>query len=267
MAEASQPQHLPAQSRQTEQPGPPGASLPSNVAAPLLTSFATFLTLSIHSLLYHRQLYPARTFITARAYNLPVQQSRHAGVCRWINDAVSAVAQQLAKAGVERVVFVVHAPKGFEVLERWVFDVGLFPEWGEDVSGKDEVEREGEGEVNWTDVNEGLRGGLRRLAYAAEKMDKPPEGSTFTLAVELREEAPAPIAVRPQTLADKGSIKELTCHSILSIGSRRNPIRDQRRRRDLSNSHRRRAPCLYGQFKPGRYSLSVGWSSLSPSLR
>lgn len=92
-----------------------------------------------------------------------------------------------------------HRAKSFEVLERWVFDVAEFPAWGEDDGGKGEGElaEEEEDGVNWTDVNEALRGALRRIAYKAEGMPALPEGSTFTLAVELRDEAPAPIGVSP----------------------------------------------------------------------
>ncbi|KAK7403982.1 hypothetical protein QQX98_010263 [Neonectria punicea] len=180
---------------------PQGLSLPSSLASPLLSSFTTFLTLALHSLLFHRGLYPPATFLTARALNLPVRQSRHPGLCAWINDAVAAVALQLQKGVVRRIAVVMHAPKSFDVLERWVFDVKAFPAWGdltgdgdaakEDTGAVDEDETEGL--VNWTDVNEALRGALRRIAYAGETMPLLPEGSTFTLAVELRDEAPAPI--------------------------------------------------------------------------
>ncbi|CAF3510769.1 unnamed protein product [Fusarium graminearum] len=153
----------------------PGPSVPAAQASHLLSSFTTFLTLTLHTLLYHRGLYPATTFLTARALNLPVHQSRHPGLS-----------------------IVMHAAKTFDVLERWVFDVETFPVgWGDReernynpvlVEGVDE-----EGGVNWTDVNEALRGALRRISHAAEMLSALPEGSTFTLAVELRDGASAPI--------------------------------------------------------------------------
>ncbi|KAL6862885.1 hypothetical protein ACO1O0_003124 [Amphichorda felina] len=179
----------------------PTLSMPASQASPLLSSFATFLTLAIHSLLYHRNLYAPETFLTARAYNLPVHQSRHPGVCTWVSDAVAAVAAQVQRAAVHRVVLAVHAPtRAFAVLERWVFDVARFPDWGSrdedgggNIAGAGAGDAEDDQQVNWTDVNEALRGALRRLAYAAEKMPRLPEGCTFTLAVELRDEASAPI--------------------------------------------------------------------------
>lgn len=175
-------------------------SLPFSQASPILTHFTTFLTITLHSLLYHRSLYPQTTFLTARAYNLPVHQSRHPGVCNWLNDAVAAVTGELQRAAVDKVVFAVHAKDTLKVLERWVFDVGRFPEWGNsDAFGVrrdgDVIDEEG---VNWTDVGEALRGALRRVAYTAEKMPSLPEGCTFTLAIELRGKASKPIGPSQQ---------------------------------------------------------------------
>ncbi|KAF7547972.1 hypothetical protein G7Z17_g7375 [Cylindrodendrum hubeiense] len=184
-------------------PNPPeGASIPSADASTILSSFTTFFTLSLHSLLYHRGLYPPATFLTARALNLPVRQSRHPGLCTWINDAVSAISLQLQKGAVRRIAVAMHAPKSLAVLERWVFDVEAFPAWGDvaretdpawEDTGAVNFEVEDQDAINWTDVNEALRGALRRIAYAGESMPSLPEGSTFTLAVELRDEAPTPI--------------------------------------------------------------------------
>ena len=177
-----------------------GLAVPPAAASHLISSFTTFLTLTIHTLLYHRGLYPATTFLTTRALNLPVHQSRHPGLCTWINDAIAALSAQLRKGTVKRVAVVMHAAHTFDVLERWVFDVAAFPGgWGDRdqmtynpalVEGVDE-----QSGVNWTDVSQALRGALRRVSHEAEKMTPLPEGSTFTLAVELRDEANAPIGV------------------------------------------------------------------------
>ncbi|KAH8173466.1 HORMA domain-containing protein [Sarocladium implicatum] len=174
---------------------PSTVPVPSSQASRLLTSFTTFLTLAIHSLLHHRALYPRATFLLTRAYNLPVPQSRHPAVCAWVNDAITAIAARIRKGEVQRVVFVVYAKA--KVVERWVFDVQGFPTegWGM-VEEEDEnavVQAPGEDSVNWTDVQEALRGALRRIAYAAESRPELPPGCTFTLAVELRDGAPAPI--------------------------------------------------------------------------
>ncbi|KAL6903984.1 zeta subunit of DNA polymerase [Trichoderma evansii] len=197
-----------------------GPSLPVFAAAPLLATFTSFLTIAIHSLLYHRNLYPSTSFLTARAFNLAVHQSRHPAVCTWINDAVSAISNQLNAGTVKRIVFVVHSNSSSKVRERWVFDVERFPAWGikneaataadpeattshqqpEDEEDNDSEEGEDEetaaevqDAMNWADIHEALRGALQRLAYAAQGAEKLPAGCTFTLALELRDEAEAPI--------------------------------------------------------------------------
>ncbi|KAF7543659.1 hypothetical protein G7046_g9954 [Stylonectria norvegica] len=94
-----------------------------------------------------------------------------------------------------------HAPRSFAVRERWVFDVQSFPAWPDAARDPEkdpddpavpvvEVEEE---TLNWTDVNEAMRGALRRIADAAARTPPLVEGSTFTLAVELHDETTAPV--------------------------------------------------------------------------
>ena len=227
-------------------PNPNPHELPLKEAHQLLATFTSFLTVAIHSILYYRRLYPPTTFLSSRAYNLPVHQNRHPKVCAWIRDAVSAVSSQLALGTVDRVAVVIHSPLSPDqssssealssipagaVLERYLFDVSRFPSWpggpdamrdyGNSLRRRDEEEdddrfapaapdeedemdndeaarkrrQQRNGRVNWTDVEEHFRGVLRRLSHAAERLDPVPEGCTFTVAVELRDEAQAPIGV------------------------------------------------------------------------
>ncbi|KAF3360793.1 hypothetical protein VdG1_01106 [Verticillium dahliae VDG1] len=128
----------------------PGPDIPRPQARSLLQTFSSFLTMTVHTLIFHRALYPRPTFLMARHNNLVVPQSRHPAVCAWINDAV----------------------------------------------GQDESERELaelERAVNWVDVDEAVRGALSRIGSAAAAKGPLPEDSTFTVAVELREDAPVPI--------------------------------------------------------------------------
>lgn len=235
-ASASPPTHRQRDQHQNQphndQSPSSGPSLPLLAAAPLLSTFTSFLTIAIHSLLYHRNLYPSTSFLTARAFNLPVHQSRHPAVCTWINDAVSAISNQLNAGTVKRIVFVVHGSNGSsKVRERWVFDVERFPAWAikneaataaaaaadseaptshqQQEGEEDDDSEEGEDEetaaevqdaLNWADTHEALRGALQRLAYAAQGADKLPAGCTFTLALELRDEAEAPIGVSKITM-------------------------------------------------------------------
>lgn len=236
---AGAPEQLPPSQQTTE--------VPTAEARTLLQSFTSFLTVCIHTVLYYRNIYPKQTFLSAKAFNLPVHQSRHPKVCSWVNDAVDAVMAQISKGSVERVAVVIHSPTSSSsspkvssaqqpaagsVLERWMFDVSHFPSWpggtealrnlrveGEDHHQQDDEEigedENGSGEdnpadglvggggaadndipstvINWTDVDEQLRGAVRQLAYAGESMGALPGGCTFTVAVELRDKAKAPI--------------------------------------------------------------------------
>ncbi|KAK1241083.1 hypothetical protein MKX08_001057 [Trichoderma sp. CBMAI-0020] len=203
-----------------------GLLLPHLAAAPLLSTFASFLTIAIHSLLFHRSIYPSTSFLTARAFNLAVHQSRHPAVCAWINDAVSAISNQLNAGTARRIALVVHSSDSSKVRERWVFDVERFPAWDlkseaaatatataaeseeeptshqqqdndQDADSEESEDEETAAEVhdalNWADIHEALRGALQRLAYAAQAAEKLPPGCPFTLALELRDEAEAPI--------------------------------------------------------------------------
>jgi mitotic spindle assembly checkpoint protein MAD2B len=198
--------------------------------APLLKLFKTFLAVSLHSLLHARGLYPPTTFLAVRAFNLAAHQSRHPGVCEWVRGAVDAVVAQLAgtfppasSAGsssaaahhhhhhrgdaggsnklnwqgelpseatptpLARVaLLVVHHPRTRAVMERWVLDVqSLSQFWG-----VDDVDEE-----ILADATEALRGALKRIIQAAERLDPVPEGCTFTVAIELQEDAPVPVDV------------------------------------------------------------------------
>ena len=171
----------------------------------LHTTLSDFLTVAFHTILYTRSLYPPGTFLLTRAYNFPVRQNRHPKVCRWILDSVAAIQAQMVKNTVKRVVFVIYS-KQAEVLERFVFDVERFPvvpekeqftEFVRDEGG-DDGEEEGRLKVlgaNAIDVEEQLRAAIRKLAYCGEKLGELPEGCTYTVAVELKDNADPPVRV------------------------------------------------------------------------
>ncbi|KAH8900213.1 DNA-binding protein [Thozetella sp. PMI_491] len=185
----------------TESSQPP--SLGITEAHNLLTSFNTFLTISIHNILYYRSIYPQATFLSAKAYNLPVHQNRHPKVCAWIQDAVDAVGAQLAQGDVHRVAVVIHAaqevptakptekpsekaketpsttsgsssgnksktPSSGAVLERWMFDVSSFPAWP---GGSDAMGDFGSALQAQSEDNDGGEGDLEEDPAAADDGD------------------------------------------------------------------------------------------------
>ncbi|KAK4152352.1 DNA-binding protein [Chaetomidium leptoderma] len=233
-------------------PNPEEDSLPLDHSHILLSSFNSFLTVAIHNILYYRNIYPPTTFLSTKAYNLPVHQNRHPKVCAWIRDAVDAVAAQLSAGHVSRIAIVIHSPleapptllppllnssstsftpspsmlpPGGSVLERWLIDTTHFPTWptttttttatatakamdnfsrvlARDARSEEARERHLASDPQnpgfaWADLDEQLRGALRRMASVAEGMPSLPGGlggeCTFTVAVELDEGGRAPI--------------------------------------------------------------------------
>lgn len=177
-------------------PPPPHEPLQLNTYHSLLSVFTDFLIVAIHTILYERGLYPPETFLLTRAYNFPVRQNRHPLVCRWIIDAVSAVHDQMLKGAVRRVVFVIYSDQ-HEVMERFLFDVERFPAVPEkeayvEFEGGERAE---ELKISRVDVEEQLRAVVRKLAYCGGKLGELPEGCTYTVAVELRDQADPPIGV------------------------------------------------------------------------
>lgn len=63
----------------------------------VVSAYSDFLIVSIHTILYERNIYPQTSFIKARKYNYPVRQSRHPRLCKWIMDAVASVEAEMLK--------------------------------------------------------------------------------------------------------------------------------------------------------------------------
>ncbi|OWP06494.1 hypothetical protein B2J93_9267 [Marssonina coronariae] len=160
----------------------------------LQQTLTSFLTVALHTIIYTRGIYPPTTFMTTRAYNFPVHQSRHPAVCDWINSSIASISVLLQKGSVKRIAVPIFDDTG-EVMERFMFDVERFPVVGEkerwtEFEGRVEGEQAG---VKRADVEEQLRGTIRRLDYACSKLAPLPGGCTFSVAVELRDEAEVPI--------------------------------------------------------------------------
>ncbi|KAK4184528.1 DNA polymerase zeta processivity subunit [Podospora australis] len=233
-------------------------SAPIDDSHRLLTSFNAFLTVCVHNILYYRSVYPKSTFLSTRAYNLPVHQNRHPKVCDWITDSIKSIAAQLPTGQVSNIVVVIHSPfypspsfphvpssppsspsssygsymnsfssssssqqklrppPGGSVLERYLIDVSNFPRWYNPSAsamvaamGPTEamtyhnriLTKEARAEVtrdvlvnnprhpgiNFVDVDQQFRATLLRMAHTMESLAPLPEGCTFTMAIELKD--------------------------------------------------------------------------------
>lgn len=162
-----------------------------------VSTFADFLTVSIHTILYERSIYPATTFLSARKYNFAVRQNRHPKVCEWINDAVAAVEAELIKGVVEKISVVIYDSTN-QPLERFVFDVSRFPVVPSQDLDKPLV-RDGPGQTP-TDIlpvvnlEEQFRATMSKLSNCRNMLRPIADGCAFTIAMDLREDGQAPLA-------------------------------------------------------------------------
>lgn len=188
---------------------PPSSSTLLSTPSSLHQTLTSFLTIWTHHILFLRSLYPSTSFLPVRAYNYPVRQSRHPDVCAWINSAIAAISHQLTRSTVRRVALCIYSVERNATLERWVVDVCALPvvERGELDTPFAEEEGEGEGgrggervlstKLNVADLEAQFRAVLVRLdAVCARLRELPGKGEgecSFTLAVEVREEADRPV--------------------------------------------------------------------------
>jgi mitotic spindle assembly checkpoint protein MAD2B len=177
-----------------------------NTYASLISNFGDFLTVAIHTILYERHIYPLPTFITAKKWNYPIRQSRHPKVCKWINDAVAAVQEELFKGTVERVAVVIYSQYS-QPLERFMFDLSKFPVVGKgewytpiervDASGVAAAAATTQPKQNSkqasVDLEEQFRAVMAKLTVCDTMLKPIPSGCTFTVAIELKEMVDAPI--------------------------------------------------------------------------
>ncbi|KAF3310354.1 hypothetical protein TWF173_009822 [Orbilia oligospora] len=177
---------------------------PMDTYANLITSFTDLLLVSIHTILYEREIYPSTLFIPARKYNHPVRQARHPLVCQWIQEAVDACAEELMKCTVDLIAVNIISSTN-KPLERFVFDVSRFPVIATtDIHSPfvvtDEDGNEG-GVGTLADLEEHMRAVITKLSYSTRKLRKLPKGCTFSVSVELKNEATAPEGNPPVWIA------------------------------------------------------------------
>ncbi|KIY01171.1 uncharacterized protein Z520_02723 [Fonsecaea multimorphosa CBS 102226] len=186
---------------------PPNPNTASNFVSTrraLLDTVTSFLTVATHHVLYLRRLYPPVSFLSARAYNYPVRQNRHPAVCAWVNDAVSAIRDQLDKNTVEKVLLCIYECDGNHVLERWTFDLRSFPSivnGDVDIPFESTPSDDGDllnNQVNLADLEANFRATLSRISTSAARLRPLPEGPdapecSFTLAIEVKDRADRPV--------------------------------------------------------------------------
>ncbi|KAK6331726.1 hypothetical protein TWF718_002269 [Orbilia javanica] len=177
---------------------------PIDTYANLITSFTDLLLVSVHTILYEREIYPPELFIAARKYNHPVRQARHPLVCQWIQEAIDACAEELMKCTVNLISVNIISSTN-KPLERFVFDVSRFPV----VTAADihspfvMTDEDGNERVvdSLVDLEEHMRAVITKLAYSTRKLGKLPIGCSFSVSMELKKDAVAPEGNPPAWIA------------------------------------------------------------------
>ena len=187
---------------------PPNSETASNLLSTqsaLIQTLCSFLTVSTHHILFLRSIYPRTSFVSTRAYNFPARQNRHPGVCAWVNDAVEAIRDQLEKNTVEKVALCIFEVDKNMTLEKWMFDLTMFPAVGKadhdtpfdkEPTESDEVSDSGPGDqINVADLEAHFRGILTRLDSICSRLQPLPRNKecSFTLAIEVRDHADRPV--------------------------------------------------------------------------
>jgi len=172
---------------------PTKTSTPTNYIS-LVAHFLDFLTVSIHTILYERNVYPAESFISTRKYNYPVRQSRHPDVCEWVNDAVNHIEKELMKGAIEKISLVIFS-RWDDPLERFVFDLSRFPvvpksEWYTTFAKSGESRDKN---LPLANMSEQFRAVMAKLAFCHRDLEPLPDECHFNIAIELRGEADPPI--------------------------------------------------------------------------
>ncbi|KAL2011184.1 hypothetical protein VTN00DRAFT_3902 [Thermoascus crustaceus] len=222
-------------------------SLPSSQAA-LAASFTNFLSVSIHQILFLRQVYPRATFLPVRAYNYPVRQSRHPKVCDYINDAAIAVDTEILKGTITAVTVVISSLRTNQPLERYAFDLSGLPRVppGETNTTFEERSQDPPRPGTNVDLEAQFRACLARLASACARLTPLPRDDEFgfTVCIEVREDAlpPAGTTQEEQTwvVAEPGKIHLRSCTAPYSVSRFGNS--DQRPSPQISNGRAKTVP-------------------------
>lgn len=222
----------------------PSKSVPNTQSA-LAASFTSFLTVSIHQILFLRSVYPRATFLPVRAYNYPVRQSRHPRVCDYINDVSTAVGAEILKGTITAVSIIISSVRTNQPLERYAFDLSGFPRVPPGEVNTSFEERKDEATTtkpvvaNTTttttttppqnaDLEAQFRACLARLASACARLTPLPRDDefSFTVCIEVREDAlpPAGTTTEEQTwiVAEPGKVHMRSCTAPYSVSKHRN---------------------------------------------
>ncbi|KAA8901437.1 DNA-binding protein [Sphaerosporella brunnea] len=163
--------------------------------AGIVETFVEHVEVAIHTILYHREIYPRELFMATRMYNTAVKMCRVPRVARYVRDVVEQVGQQLQEGNV-KVVSIVILSENRHPLERFSFNVSSFPQVEKDRAHALLLHNNvGEGELVGTslaELYEQFRALIMQISACSGKLGNLPENCTWTTSLELIEGSDAP---------------------------------------------------------------------------
>jgi mitotic spindle assembly checkpoint protein MAD2B len=124
-------------------------------------------------------IYSPDTFFPAAKYNLLVHQSRHCGVCDYINCATTAVHQEILSETVKRIKVVTFVQDSSR--EQFVFDITQLSQHSSETTVK---AADKEQKTLSVDAEQQLRGVLSKLKDHCNLLEPSDEEKTFRIIIE-----------------------------------------------------------------------------------
>jgi mitotic spindle assembly checkpoint protein MAD2B len=162
----------------------------------VVDTFVDFLIVAIHLILRELNIYPETAFFTAKKYNLAVHQSRHPGLCDYINRAITAVHQEILSGTVKRIKVATFVQESWR--EQFVFDTTQLYQPNLEKTVK---EAGAEQRILSVDAEEQLRGLLSRLKDHCNSLESPINQKSFRIIIE-KDESPMLDSVSEQQWED-----------------------------------------------------------------
>ncbi|KAK0060737.1 mitotic spindle assembly checkpoint protein MAD2B [Biomphalaria pfeifferi] len=141
----------------------------------ILDILVEFIEVSIHCILYNRNLYPQGVFEKRNKYNVPVQMCQHPEVRSYVNSIIESLALLLSEGRVDKISVVILKEETGEPLEKFVIEVREIRDKWRD---KD---------PNLLQTERALRSFLLKLNVSDALLKPPTTGTTWTIHVDTTE--------------------------------------------------------------------------------
>ncbi|KAI9096639.1 mitotic spindle assembly checkpoint protein MAD2B [Phlyctochytrium arcticum] len=173
----------------------------------LVDTLIDFLEVSIHYILYIRNLYPPEIFEARRKYNVPVKMARYPVLSEYIRGVLEAIKPDLLAGTVSKLYIAIHDAARRPV-EKFTFELKSLME-GLDVS----VRKHAQTTINKHDIEIYLRSFLLKIAVCDSMLAPNPPECAFVVLVEMTNDEPMPTNLDPMKCWVPAEETEITVNS------------------------------------------------------